>query len=70
MLTGEVVSHTFLGAMTRLKLAAGDSEVTADVPATRADAYPVGTQVQARFPGETARVLSLEASPTAAPDDR
>ncbi len=68
VITGEIVSHTFLGAMMRLKLTSGDSEVTADVPATRANAYPVGMKVQARFPGETARVLTLEPSPAAAPD--
>ena len=44
----------------RLKMTSGDSEVTADVPASRANAYPVGMKVQARFPGETARVLTLE----------
>ena len=36
VITGEIVSHTFLGAMMRLKLTSGDNEVTADVPATRA----------------------------------
>ena len=56
--------------MMRLKLTSGDSEVTADVPATRASAYPVGMKVQARFPGETARVLTLESPPAADPDGR
>ena len=70
VLTGEIVSHTFLGANMRLKITAGESELTADVPASRADAYPVGMKVQARFPGETARVLTLEESPVAAPDGR
>ena len=58
VLTGEIVSHTFLGANMRLKITADESELTADVPASRADAYPVGMRVQARFPGETARVLT------------
>jgi putative spermidine/putrescine transport system ATP-binding protein len=70
VLTGEIVSHTFLGANMRLKIAADESELTADVPASRADAYPVGMKVQARFPGETARVLTLEESPVAAPVGR
>jgi putative spermidine/putrescine transport system ATP-binding protein len=70
VITGEIVSHTFLGAMMRLKLTSGDNEVTADVPATRANAFPVGMKVQARFPGETARVLTLEPPPTANPDGR
>ncbi len=51
----------------RLKITADESELTADVPASRADAYPVGMKVQARFPGETARVLTMEESPVAAP---
>jgi putative spermidine/putrescine transport system ATP-binding protein len=68
VLTGEIVSHTFLGANMRLKITAGDSELTADVPASRANAYPVGMKVQANFPGETARVLTLEGLPAAAPD--
>jgi putative spermidine/putrescine transport system ATP-binding protein len=70
VITGEIVSHTFLGAMMRLKLTSGDNEVTADVPAPRANAYPVGMKVQARFAGETARVLTLESSPAADPDGR
>ena len=69
-LTGEIISHTFLGASMRLKIDAGGSELTADVPASRANAYPVGMSVEARFPGETARVLSLEAPVEADPDDR
>jgi putative spermidine/putrescine transport system ATP-binding protein len=68
VITGEIVSHTFLGANMRLKIAADASDLTADVPASRADAYPVGMKVQARFPGETARVLTLEESPQPAPD--
>ncbi len=68
VLIGEIVSHTFLGANMRLKITADASELTADVPASRANAYPVGMKVQARFPGETARVLTLEEPPAAAPD--
>ncbi|MBA2461786.1 MAG: ABC transporter ATP-binding protein [Actinobacteria bacterium] len=70
VLTGDIVSHTFLGASMRLKIDAGGGELTADVPASRANAYPVGMTVEARFPGETARVLSLEAPAGADPDDR
>ena len=68
VITGEIVSHTFLGASMRLKITADAGELTADVPASRANAYPVGMRVQAWFPGETARVLTLEESPAAAPD--
>jgi putative spermidine/putrescine transport system ATP-binding protein len=67
VVTGEIVSHTFLGANMRLKVAADAGELTADLPASRASAYPVGMKVQARFPGETARVLTLEEPAAAAP---
>ncbi len=69
-LTGEIISHTFLGASMRLKIHAGGGELTADVPASRANAYPVGMTVEAHFPGETARVLSLAPPAAADPDDR
>jgi putative spermidine/putrescine transport system ATP-binding protein len=72
-LAGEVLSQTFLGPVTRLKVDAPGGELTADMPAARAAALPVGTRVRATFPAETARVLSLAetpASPAVAPDDR
>jgi len=68
-ITGEIISHTFLGANMRLKIAGATSDLTADVPASRAGAYPVGMRVQAHFPGETARVLTLEELPAPAPVD-
>ena len=68
-LTGDIVSHTFLGASMRLKIHGGGGELTADVPASRANAYPVGMTVDAHFPGETARVLSLAPPAEADPDD-
>jgi putative spermidine/putrescine transport system ATP-binding protein len=66
-LAGEVVSHTFLGSVTRIKLETAGGEVTADVSTTRAEALPVGQRVTARFPAETARLLSLreESEPAA-----
>jgi putative spermidine/putrescine transport system ATP-binding protein len=67
VLTGDIISHTFLGASMRLKIDAGGGELTADVPASRANSYPVGMSVEARFPGETARVLSLAAPAEADP---
>jgi putative spermidine/putrescine transport system ATP-binding protein len=67
-LSGAIISHTFLGASMRLKIDAAGGEITADVPASRANAYPVGMAVEAHFPGETARVLRLEAPAAAAAD--
>ena len=58
-LTGEVISHTFLGPVTRLKVTFGEGEMTADVSATRADSYPVGMRVGVGFPSASARLLSL-----------
>jgi len=69
-LTGEIISHTFLGASMRLKIDTGEGDLTADVPASQANAYPVGMAVEARFPGETARVLSLEMPVALDPDDQ
>jgi putative spermidine/putrescine transport system ATP-binding protein len=58
-LTGEVISHTFLGPVTRLKVTFGEGEMTADVSALRADSFPVGTRVGVGFPSASARLLRL-----------
>ena len=65
-LLGEVLSHTFLGPVTRLKL-------TADVSTVQAESLPVGQRVRVTFPAESARLLSQadeQASPAAGPGDR
>jgi putative spermidine/putrescine transport system ATP-binding protein len=59
-LAGEVVSQTFLGSVTRLRVLAGPNEWTADLSAERAAALPVGAKVSLRFPSATAKLLSLE----------
>jgi len=72
-LVGEVLSQTFLGPVTRLKVDAPGGELTADMPAARAATLPIGMRVRATFPAAGARVLSLvesEALPSADPDDR
>jgi putative spermidine/putrescine transport system ATP-binding protein len=68
---GSVVSHTFLGSVTRVRVVAGESEWTADLSGERAAALPVGSRVTIRFPAATAKLLSLEdAEPLEAmPDD-
>jgi putative spermidine/putrescine transport system ATP-binding protein len=58
-LAGEIISQTFLGPVTRLKVTAGENDLTADVSAARARSLPVGTRVSARFPADGARLLSL-----------
>jgi putative spermidine/putrescine transport system ATP-binding protein len=65
-LTGDVLSHTFLGANTRMKIAVGDKQISADVPSAVADALPVGSRVRATFPPESARALAQD-SPQRAP---
>jgi putative spermidine/putrescine transport system ATP-binding protein len=58
--TGEVVSHTFLGSVTRLRVLAGTSEWTADLSGERAAAMPVGARVRVGFPAASAKLLSLD----------
>jgi putative spermidine/putrescine transport system ATP-binding protein len=72
-LAGEVVSHTFLGAVTRVHVGAGEDEWSADLSSERARALPVGARVRIQFPPESARLLALtgsEESPAADLDDR
>jgi putative spermidine/putrescine transport system ATP-binding protein len=57
---GSVVSHTFLGSVTRVRVVAGESEWTADLSGERAAALPVGSRVAIRFPASSAKILSLE----------
>jgi putative spermidine/putrescine transport system ATP-binding protein len=59
MLVGDVVTQTFLGPVTRLKILGDGVDVIADVPTQKALALPVGTKVAAMLPAEDARVLEL-----------
>lgn len=72
-LTGEVVSHTFLGSVTRLRVTIGEVEWSADLSSERASALPVGARVRLNFPAASAQLLSLGESgelPVIDPDDR
>ena len=73
-LAGEVLSQTFLGATTRLHVAAAGTEWTADLSAERAGGLPVGARVSISFPPASARLLTLgeseEALPAPDPDDQ
>jgi len=62
-LTGDVVSHTFLGSVTRVKVVVGDGELTADIATVRVDALPIGMRVLASFPAASARLLDLGDEP-------
>ena len=58
-LIGDVVTQTFLGPVTRLKILGEGVDVIADVPTQKALALPVGTRVAAVLPAEGARLLTL-----------
>jgi putative spermidine/putrescine transport system ATP-binding protein len=66
---GEVLSHTFLGPVTRLKIDAGGTELTADMAAGRASVLPIGLRVGVRFSPESARVLRLDETPVSVATD-
>jgi putative spermidine/putrescine transport system ATP-binding protein len=59
-LVGDVVTQTFLGPVTRLKILGEGVDVIADVPTQKALSLPVGTRVAAVLPAEGARLLSLK----------
>jgi putative spermidine/putrescine transport system ATP-binding protein len=59
-LVGDVVTQTFLGPVTRLKILGEGVDVIADVPTQKALSLPVGTRVAAVLPAEGARLLTLK----------
>jgi putative spermidine/putrescine transport system ATP-binding protein len=59
-LVGDVVTQTFLGPVTRLKIVGVGVDVIADVPTQTALGLPVGTRVAATLPAEGARLLELK----------
>jgi putative spermidine/putrescine transport system ATP-binding protein len=59
-LVGNVVTQTFLGPVTRLKILGTGVDVIADVPTQKALSLPVGTHVAAVLPAEGARLLALK----------
>ena len=64
-LVGDVVAHIFLGAITRVKVDAGEYELSADLPGHKAAELPVGSRVAASFPADGGRVLALSEQPAA-----
>jgi putative spermidine/putrescine transport system ATP-binding protein len=58
-LTGEVLTHTFLGPVTRLKVIGEGVELIADIPTSRVEALPIGQRVTAQVPAQGVRLLSL-----------
>jgi putative spermidine/putrescine transport system ATP-binding protein len=69
-LVGDVVTQTFLGPVTRLKIIGDGVDVIADVPTQKALGLPVGTRVAATLPAQGARLLELkEDLPVVAEED-
>jgi putative spermidine/putrescine transport system ATP-binding protein len=58
-LAGEVSAHSFLGAITRVRVDMDGRELVADVSSARAATLPVGSRVRASFEPAGARVLEL-----------
>jgi putative spermidine/putrescine transport system ATP-binding protein len=71
-LVGEVLTHTFLGPVTRLKVIGEDVDLIADIPTSRVESLPIGLRVRARVPAEGVRLLSLADQEPAepGPDDQ
>ncbi|HZQ89060.1 MAG TPA: ABC transporter ATP-binding protein [Gaiellaceae bacterium] len=61
--TGEVLTHTFLGPVTRLRISSDDASLIADMPTARAAALPPGSKVDAALPASEARLLDLSDEP-------
>ena len=61
-LIGVVISNTFLGSVTRVRVAdeSGARALTADLSTIRAAPLTVGTRVVASFPADSPRLLSLD----------
>jgi putative spermidine/putrescine transport system ATP-binding protein len=60
MFVGDVVTQTFLGPVTRLKILGAGVDVIADVPTQIALGLPVGTRVTAALPAQGVRILELK----------
>src|SRR5947208_7621453 len=56
---GEVLTQTFLGPVTRVKVSGGGTQLIADMSTARAAALPVGARVTAKIPAEGAKLLTL-----------
>ena len=62
-LVGDVVTQTFLGSVTRLKIVGTGVDLIADVPTQKALSLPVGSRVAAALPAEGVRLLDLKDEP-------
>ena len=58
-----MITQTFLGPTTRLKILGAGVDLIADVPTQKALGLPVGTSVSAALPAEGVRLLDLKDEP-------
>jgi putative spermidine/putrescine transport system ATP-binding protein len=65
-LVGDVLTHTFLGPVTRLKVIGDEIDLIADMPTSRVEALPIGLKVRAKLPETGIRLLSLPPEPESA----
>ena len=56
---GRVISHSFLGPVTRVKIDTGYTDLTADLESRAARALRIGARVTARFDSGSPQVLAL-----------
>jgi putative spermidine/putrescine transport system ATP-binding protein len=68
IVAGDVITHTFLGPVTRLKVNGPGCQLIADMPTARAEALPVGSRVVAHIPNEGARLITLPPDDPGTPD--
>jgi putative spermidine/putrescine transport system ATP-binding protein len=68
-LKGSVLSHTFLGSVTRLSVSSSLGEFMVDVPSAGALSLGVGTQVTLDWDAESPRLIKLAESPALRPSD-
>lgn len=59
-LSGVVVSHAFLGPISRIKVGKDGHEITADLPSRAALSLELGDRVAVRFDPQSPRLLSLK----------
>jgi putative spermidine/putrescine transport system ATP-binding protein len=69
VLTGDVLTHTFLGPVTRVRISSDAASLIADMPTARAAALPPGSKVDASLPAGEARLLDLTEELPEIPDE-
>jgi putative spermidine/putrescine transport system ATP-binding protein len=69
VLTGDVLTHTFLGPVTRVRISSDGTGLIVDMPTARAAALPPGSKVDASLPTDEALLLDLAEELPEIPDE-